>query len=312
MFSFQVSALHFLFLFFPLVFFAIIKRWKRYTAATRWIPGSSVVVTGASSGIGAELALLYARRGAKLLLTGRNEARLAEVAKQCSQNAHPATVIHQFVADLTVSAQRQDLAEKARYVFDGTLDILILNQGISMDTPFSEIQDLDIVRQIMETNYFACIGCAKDFEPLLKKRGARIAVISSLSGLLPVYRRTAYSASKHAVHGFFDSLRIEWAPWNVKVTICCPGFIDTPIRANAVKEGRAAREEKVEKHMMSAMECARRIVRGIDRNEQHSFMTRRDEFFGRCFMVPIIGSLIQRGIRWKFRKFITRDIPART
>ncbi|KAJ4462214.1 putative short chain dehydrogenase [Paratrimastix pyriformis] len=294
-----------------IILFTLWKIAKR-CGSPKWNPTSSVVITGASSGIGSELAKLYSKRGARLLLTGRNSERLEAVAAECAKVANALTEIHTCRGDLTEPIDRKELAEQARKYF-GAVDMLILNAGISMDNLFSDTAgDMALFRSLMETNFFACVGCAKEFEQLLKAhRGSKIVVVSSMSGLLPVYRRTGYSASKHAVHGFFDSLRLEWSPWDIKVTIACPGFVDTPIRETAVREGRAVELRSPEKHLVSAASCARDIALAVDQNQVHAIFSLRDRLAGWCFLLPGLGSVVRWGIARKFRAQIESDLKGR-
>lgn len=169
--------------------------------------GKNVIITGASCGIGAELARKFARQKANLSLVARNEAKLQVVAKDClALGAAKAEIIP---ADLTSDEDIKKMVEKATKSF-GQFDILVLNAGRSMGCYFEEIQDMDSINYLLKLNVNGVINTLMCALPAIPKSGeSRIVVISSVSGLIGVPYRTIYCASKHALNGFCNALRIE-------------------------------------------------------------------------------------------------------
>jgi short-subunit dehydrogenase len=188
-----------------------------------------VWITGANSGIGKELAFQLDRNGARLILSARNEKGLNEVLESLNNKEH-----HLILPlDLAFSNHFQELAEKVFHHF-GRIDILINNGGVSQRSSVSDTP-LEIDRRIMEVNYFGNIALTKAVLPyMIKQQSGHIVVISSIAGKFGFFLRSAYSAAKHALHGFYESLMLEQAPNNVMVTLVCPGKINTPISKNAL------------------------------------------------------------------------------
>ena len=231
------------------------------------------IITGASSGIGRELALQLAQQGAWLVLSARNEHRLEEVAHACRQLGGKAIVVP---ADVSREADCKRLVASAvdRY---GRIDTLVNNAGISMFARFEEVADMEILERIMAVNFFGSMYCTHYALPHLKQTKGRIVGVSSLTGKNGVPTRTAYAASKHAMAGFFDSLRIELQDSGVSVTMIYPGFVATEVRERAFgADGKpmkktTAREDKV----MTAEACARLIIRAAARRRRELVMTAR-------------------------------------
>jgi short-subunit dehydrogenase len=232
-----------------------------------------VAITGASKGIGAELARQLASKGARLVLAARHEKELEAVAEQCRQRG--ASVVS-VKADVAVDRDCQAIIAAAVLAF-GRLDTLVNNAGASMWAKFEDIQDLSILARLMQVNYMGAVYCTHHALPHLRETGGRIVGISSLAGRTGVPTRTGYSASKHAMTGFFDSLRIELADTGVTVTMIYPGFVATGIRENATgPDGKSIMVSPVkEGEVMSVDDCARRIVKAIERREREVVMTAR-------------------------------------
>ena len=159
----------------------------------------------------------------------------------------------------------------------GRLDTLVNNAGATMWARFEDIADMSILQRIMQVNYMGAVYCTHYALPHLRATRGRIVGISSLAGRTGVPTRTGYAASKHAMAGFFDSLRIELAGSGVSVTMIYPGFVSTGIRENATgPDGKAIGVSPVnEGDVMSAEVCARRIVTAIERREREVVMTAR-------------------------------------
>jgi NAD(P)-dependent dehydrogenase (short-subunit alcohol dehydrogenase family) len=235
--------------------------------------GNVVVVTGASRGIGREVALKLAARGARLALAGRDEALLHEAAAECAARGGEALVV---ATDVGEEASCRALVERTVAHF-GRLDTLVNNAGVGMWARVSDLADASVFERLMRVNYLGAVHCTFHALPHLVSARGRIVVVSSLAGRTGVPTRSGYAASKHALHGFFDSLRVELAGSGTTVTIVCPGFVATGIRErNVGPDGRELGTSPVrEREVMSVDECARRIVRAAERREREVVMTAR-------------------------------------
>ena len=232
-----------------------------------------VIITGASAGIGRELALLLAEQGAWLALADRNAEKLEEVASQCRQRGCKAVVVPTDVAE---QSQCKNLIERTVAEYS-RIDTLINNAGITMWARFDDIRDLAMIEQIMKVNYFGSVYCTYYALPYLKKTQGRIVGICSLIGKTGVPTRSGYAASKHAMAGFFDTLRIELADYGVSVTMIYPGFVATKVRQRALgPDGKplgksSVREDKV----MTVERCARLIAQAAAQRKREFVMTLR-------------------------------------
>ncbi len=232
-----------------------------------------VWITGASSGIGEALAYAYSEKGARLVLSSRNEKRLGEVRSRCAEpDSH--LVVPLDLRDAPSVKTR--CAEVLEHV--GHVDILINNGGVSqrslaMETP------LDVDRMIMETNFFGTVSLTKAVLPSMTERGSgRIAVISSLVGKFGTPLRSTYSASKHALHGFFESLRAEVWGLGIGVTLVCPGFIRTNISVNALTGDGSPQGtmDEAQAHGMPPDVCARKIIAAVEKGKPEVYIGGRE------------------------------------
>ncbi|MBV9774725.1 MAG: SDR family oxidoreductase [Gemmatimonadetes bacterium] len=234
-----------------------------------------VVLTGASAGIGRELALQLAGRGAWLALAARDVGRLEEVAEECRERGGRALVAP---TDVGEEAQCRRLIDRTMAEYGG-VDTLVNNAGIGMWARFEEITDLSIFERIIRVNYLGSVYCTHYALPHLKRNRGRIVGVSSLTGKTGVPTRSAYAASKHAMAGFFDSLRIELMGSGVTVTMVYPGFVATGIRERAFgADGRPLGEGNSpvrEDEVMTVEECARLIERAAAERRRELVMTRR-------------------------------------
>lgn len=227
------------------------------------LAGKVVWITGASSGIGEGLALHAARRGAKLILSSRREAELERVRQACPNP--------QDVAVLTLDlAQLEDAeaAAKAAAGFFGPVDVLVNNAGISQRTVALETS-MTAYRRLMEVDFFAPIALSKALFPAMLARGAgHIVVVSSVLGRIALARRTGYAAAKHALHGFFDSARIELGDKGIRFTLACPGFVNTNVSVNALTgDGTPwGQKDKQIGEGMDPLLCAERIWRAVEQD----------------------------------------------
>lgn len=188
----------------------------------------TIWITGASSGIGKGLAIEFSNYDVNIILSSRSEEKLEEVKAAC-KNPDRVKVLPLDLADFSLFDKK---VKTAISFFDG-VDILINNGGISQRSYAIET-DLKVDQQIFEINYFGTIALTKAILPhLVAKKSGQIVVISSIMGKLGTPLRTAYAASKHALHGFFDSLRAELYQ-DVSVTLICPGYVNTNVSKNAL------------------------------------------------------------------------------
>jgi len=233
--------------------------------------GKRIALTGASAGIGRELALQLARRGARLALGARSSQALEEVATACRNEGGEAIVVS---CDVAHAAECRAFVETAAGAFGG-LDILVNNAGVTMVARFDEVQDLGVFEQILRVNYLGAVYCTHAALPHLRASRGLLVAISSLSGLTGVPSRTAYSASKHAMQGFFDSLRVELRGSGVDVLVVSPGFVSTQMRERAFgPDGqKLGHDPRVGKRAMTTERCAALIVRAIRSRRRELVMT---------------------------------------
>jgi short-subunit dehydrogenase len=229
-----------------------------------------VIITGASSGIGKALALEYATRGAHVVMAARNEERLHQAAEEVSASG---VKVFAVVTDVSVEADCKNLINKSIEEFSG-IDVLINNAGISMRALFADT-DLDVIRQLMGINFWGTVYCTKYALPHLLETKGSVVGISSIAGYKGLPGRTGYSASKFAMHGFLETLRIENMKKGLHVLIACPGFTASNIRNTALNEkgmvqGESPRDEG---KMMSAEEVARHIANAIAKRKDRLTLT---------------------------------------
>lgn len=229
-----------------------------------------VWLTGASSGIGEALAYALSNKKCKLIISSRNHAELERV-KRCCENGGE----HIFVLpmDLTNPDELPLVASVAMNHW-GKIDCFIHNAGMAVrDLAVNTNAEVD--RRVMETNYFGPMMLTKCILPaMLEKRSGQIVVISSLSGKYGVPKLSAYAASKHALHGFYDSLRTETAGMNVKISMIIPGFIKTPI-GNHAKDGQGNAYGKVilaNEQGMNPEVCAEKIMKAILKEKEETLI----------------------------------------
>lgn len=249
-----------------------------------------VIITGASKGIGAELARQLAASGARLALAARDRDGLERVAAECAARGAKAEAI---VTDVAVEEDCRRLVERTVASF-GRVDTLVNNAGATMWARFEDIRDMSILERIMKVNYLGAVYCTHHALPHLKAAQGRLVGISSLAGRTGVPTRTGYAASKHAMMGFFDSLRIELAGSGVTVTMICPGFVSTGIRENATgPDGKPILVSPVkEGEVMGVEECAAITLKAIERRQREVVMTARGRIG--LFLKLVAPGLIDR------------------
>jgi short-subunit dehydrogenase len=185
--------------------------------------GQVVVITGASAGIGRSLALQLADEGAKVVLAARRVNRLEQIAVECRQRGGEALAVRTDVSD---EVQCKALIKMAVETF-GRLDMLINNAGLAVTALFEEFPDLQLFKHTMDVNFYGSVHCSYYALPYLKQTRGRILAISSLGGKAALPYNTPYIASKYAMHGFYDALRMELMQHGVSVTVICPSWVRT-------------------------------------------------------------------------------------
>jgi short-subunit dehydrogenase len=229
-----------------------------------------VVITGASSGIGKALAYEFGNKGAKLVLAARNLEKLQEIAADFKKLGIQALVIR---TDVSLENDCRNLIESTVDHY-GRIDVLINNAGISMRALFIDVQ-LDVMRHLMDTNYWGTVYCTKFAIPyLLKSKGSVVGVIS-IGGYIGMPGRSAYAASKFAVRGFLDTVRVENLKTGLHVLVAAPGFTTSNIRKSALMadgslQGITPRDEN---HMMPAETVAAKIYKAVVRRKRNLILT---------------------------------------
>ncbi|OBZ87040.1 Formamidopyrimidine-DNA glycosylase [Choanephora cucurbitarum] len=273
-----------------------------------------VVIIGASSGIGKECALKYAGRGAKLVLFARRKELLDQLKQQCDSAGSPEVIV--LAGDATKQIDLIQLAQLTRNAFDGCVDTVIHCAGAISVRPFMEAcgiqvnqqqesstklsateatqmnQVNDALHNITTLNYYSAVWTAAQFIPLLiPSKSPNLLIISSMAGKAGAPTRSLYAGSKHALHGFFDSLRTEVGVYNIHIGLICPGTVDTDLRHSAVDkslgEGDVAGSKK---NKLSAEAVANRIIQASDFRQREIYTP---SWFG---YAAIWGKLLAPGL----------------
>ena len=233
----------------------------------REFAGKAVAVTGGASGLGAAFARRFARAGARLALLDLDGEAAKRTASELEAEGTECLGLACDVSDET--ACREAIAAVVRRF--GGLDVLVNNAGITHRSAFAET-DSAVYRRVMGVNFFGPLYCTKAALPSLLERRGLVVVVSSIAGVAPLYGRTGYAASKHALHGLFGSLRTELAPAGVGILIVCPGFTATGLSRAALDAdgsvtrhpqstvGRIATPESVANAVFEAASRGRRLL----------------------------------------------------
>jgi dehydrogenase/reductase SDR family protein 7B len=240
-----------------------------------YFTGKVIWITGASSGIGEALVSALAKEGARLVLSSRNEATLIQVKERCGLTDDNSFIL---ALDLEHLTEPEKLVARIQQKF-GEIDILINNGGMSQralakDTPVA------IDRRLMEVDYFGPVALTKSVLPsMIRRQQGQIVVISSISGKFGFFLRSAYSAAKHALHGFFETLRLEVYENNIQVLLVCPGMVATNISLNAVTaEGkRFNKMDKGQANGMPVAQCAAAILDAMREQKEEVIIGSRKE-----------------------------------
>jgi short-subunit dehydrogenase len=231
----------------------------------------TVIITGASSGIGKACAEAFAKRGANLVLGARQFVTLCEIAQQIEQEYGVKAIA--IACDVSVESDCENLINQASLIF-GRIDVLINNAGVSMRALFKDL-DLVVIRNLMDINFWGTVYCTKYALPDLLKAKGSVVGVSSIAGYQGLPGRTGYSSSKFAMNGFLNALRVENLKTGLHVMIASPGFTASNIRKVAlVKDGSAQGETSMnEEKMMSAEEVAEIMLQGIIKRKRSLIMT---------------------------------------
>jgi len=256
-----------------------------------------IVLTGASQGIGKALAFALSPQQPKLVLAARDEAALQAVASECRARGAFTLVLR---TDVTDEAQCRELI-RSTVREAGGLDVLVHNAGGGMNARFDALTDTSVFEKLIRLNYLGPAYLTHEALPHLKKSRGQIVVISSVAGLTGVPLRTAYSGSKHAVFGLFESLRIEVADDGVSVTMIAPDFVQSEIHMRALgPDGKPVGDSTIaERVAMPADECAALIVTAMERRQRLLITSLRGKLgrFVRLLAPRLIDWIAYRAIR---------------
>jgi short-subunit dehydrogenase len=269
----------------------------RYDGSVDEFAGRTVLITGASEGIGRSLALALAAPGVRLALNARNPTRLADAGAECE--ARGAQVLT-LAADVSLPAECTQLVTRTLARF-ATLDVLVNNAGVTMWSRFDAVSDLGVFGRLLAVNYLGAVYTTAAALPHLKAARGLIVAVASVAGLTGVPERTAYAASKHAMVGFFESLRIELAGSGVDITIVAPDFVRSELHRRALGPDGAplGASPMQESHIMTADECARLIASAMRRRQRLLITSARGRLarWARLLAPAMVDRLAARAIR---------------
>jgi len=265
-----------------LLFSHIYGRWK--------MEPKVVVITGASSGIGRALAQEYAKRGWCLALLARNLDKLLQLKNELSEKASKILCLSTDVS------KEEDCKEAIKEIIAtyGRIDVLINNAGVSMRALFKDV-DLDVIRRLMDVNFWGTVYCTKYALPsLLANKGSVVGIVS-IAAYIGLPGRTGYSASKFAIRGFLETLRTENLRTGLHVLVAAPGFTATNIRSTALladgsQQGQSPRDEG---KMMTAAQVAKKVVKAIDKRKKTLILTFWEGKFT-VFLQKFFPALVER------------------
>lgn len=249
-----------------------------------------VIVTGASSGIGEAIAREFAAAGSRVMLAARSSERLSSIVKELRSNNLEASYV---TTDVSVETDCRDLVEKTVEKY-GTVDILINDAGISMRASFDEA-DLKVLHRLMDVNFWGTVYCTKYALPYLKANKGSLVAISSIAGFHGLPGRTGYSASKFAIHGLFETIRIENLKKGLHVMIIAPGYTASEIRKHALMAdgSEQATSPKDEKHLMTPEYVAKWVLKGIRKKKRNKILTWEGRFT--ALLQRIVPTFVDQG-----------------
>jgi dehydrogenase/reductase SDR family protein 7B len=265
-----------------------------------------VWVVGASSGLGEALCYEAYKAGATLVISARREGELERVSNACetlldsssSHSKHP-PLPKVLPLDLNDLQSLVEKAEEALHLY-GKIDVIILNAGLSVRATALETS-LAVDQQLMNVNYLGGITLCKAVLPaMIKNGGGHVIVVSSVQGKLGIPNRSAYAASKHALHGFWDSARFELQKQNVRVTVACPGYVRTNLSMNALTgTGQAyGQMDETTAKGLDPRHVAHRILVAAQKNEREVIIAKWDIALA-VRLKSLVPGLITWLIQWK-------------
>jgi len=235
------------------------------------IRGKTIWITGASSGIGEALAEALLKQGAKVIMSARNLDKLNEIKNKL--NSIEKERCHVLACDVTKPSSIENALIHVKHLVE-KLDLLINNAGVSQRS-YAMDTSIEVDRKIMEVNFFGAVTITKGILPwMISSGGGHIVVISSMAGKYGFRMRTAYAASKHALHGFFETLRAEVHDKKINITMICPGRVHTDISFNSLTgDGKLyGKMDKGQEKGVSLDKCIRVIIRAIKHNRKEVFV----------------------------------------
>jgi len=258
----------------------------------------TVIITGASSGIGKSLATELAKRGANLILAARHYVTLCEMTEELIKQYNIKAVAVQ--CDVTNQEDCAVMVNQAMRTF-GKIDVLINNAGISMRALFNDA-DVKVLKSVMDVNFWGTVYCTKYALPHILKSKGSIVGVSSIAGFKGLPGRTGYSASKFAMNGFLDALRIENLKNDIHILTACPGFTTSNIRNNSLtasgeQQGESSMDEE---KMMTSEEVAIIIADGIESRARVIVMTRQGKLM--VFLSKFFPGFVDKQIYKTFVK----------
>lgn len=278
--------------------------WNRTPPFAR---GQVVLITGAASGIGHQLALIYARRQCKLVLCDLNQSTLDTVAEQCQSLGSQALAIR---CDVTDAQAVRQMIQRTLAHYNSGLDLLVLCAGLGAHHLFARTPDVSIYERLMRVNFYGYVHCVHAaYEALCASPRGQVLAITSFSGEVGLPYRTAYCASKFAVTGFLEALRSEMAvveeqqttnrdtsakKHSFDITIVCPPTIDTNLRKNALTPDASLQEAAPSPSALSVEQCAAAIVDAADRRLRKAFFPFQSWFAS--YARPLMPDLMDRFI----------------
>lgn len=258
--------------------------------------GKVVILTGASQGIGHALAWELARQGPRLVLAARDLDRLELTAEECRALGAQVLVVP---TDVTDQAQCNALVDRTLAHWGG-IDVLVNNAGAGMMGRFEEFAELSGYEALMRVNYLSAVFLTHRALPALRRSRGLVVAVASLAGLTGVPTRTAYSATKHAMIGFFDALRAELHGSGVDVTVVCPDFVVSQIHKRALgPDGKPLGKPIQESKIMTAETCARQIAGAMERRQRLAILSWRGRLgrFARLVAPGFIDGIARRAVR---------------
>ena len=248
-----------------------------------------VVITGASSGIGKACAWHFAKNGSKVVLAARSIEKLESICQEMKSLDYTVLAVQ---TDVSKQSDCQRLISETIKTFN-TIDVLVNNAGISMRAILEEM-DLSVIKKVMDVNFYGTVFCTKYALPYLLKSKGSIVGMSSIAGFKGLPARTAYSASKFAIHGFLESLRIENLEKGLHILIACPGFTASNIRNVALsKDGKVQQESpRDESKMMTAEQVAEYVYFSVLKRQNSLVLSINGKLT--VFLNKLLPSLVDR------------------